>query len=163
MDGLERDYGAKLDEMRVQAARAGPPGGILRMRFDPSGERLYLATMVGLRAYSWEEIASTDGALPNPVFASDGAASTGDAGYDSASSGDCIFDVEFDPHDRILFAGKDGRVRFLDGQSGRCEVLLELPSRPPIHRLVLSRDRAVLARDCSCLIASHQVAKPAAR
>ena len=146
IDGLERGYAGHVHKMGDQAASTVALRAILRMRFDPSGDRLYLGTVAGLRAYSWKEIASADGALPDPIVASAGAGSAGDTGYDSFDVGADVHDLEFDPdHGRVLFAGKDGRVRFLELASGRSGILLEPSGRPPIHCLALSRDRTALA------------------
>ena len=54
MEQIERDYRAQLVRMMLDAAiNSGPPGGIFRMRFDSSGERLCLGTLTGLWVYLW--------------------------------------------------------------------------------------------------------------
>ena len=142
MEQLERDYAARLRELREQAVRAGPSGGIFRMRFEPSGERLYLGTMAGLCAFLWQDIASVDGFLPEPAVMIDLVMPSGETrtcdGY--------VYDIEFDSESaHVLFACGDGCVHYLEPSSGRSGVLLQPLGLPPIQRLVLSRDRSALA------------------
>jgi hypothetical protein len=150
---LERDYRAQLVHMMVGAAPNGiPPGGIFCMRFDSSGERLCLGTMTGLCVYSWEEIASSDGILPDPIAGVDPARIPG-------TREAYIYDIAFDPaRGRILFAGESGRVHFIEFPSRRSEVLLEPADLRPIHRLALSHDRSTLALIRSGTVAPNREA-----
>ncbi|WP_165233588.1 hypothetical protein [Aquisphaera insulae] len=60
-----------------------------------------------------------------------------------------VYDLVHDAgRNRLLLAGLDGRVRFLDLASGRSGVLLEPLGLPPIFRVGLSRDGATLALTC---------------
>jgi hypothetical protein len=119
---------------------------VFGLRFDPSGERLALATMAGVRVYPWRDVVGADGDLPRPALAVDVAGTMVAARRGVVHLGGCIYDLEFDTdRDRLIFAGLDGRVRFLDLPSRRSGILLEPPAHPPIHRLVLSRDRSALA------------------
>jgi hypothetical protein len=121
--------------------------GVFRIRFDPSGEHLAVATMAGMRIYPWQEILDADGDLRRPALAVDVAGNAVDVGRGATlMPGGYVYDLEYDPdRDRFLFAGLDGRVKFLDLASGDSGILLDPPSRPPIHRLALSRDRSALA------------------
>jgi hypothetical protein len=94
-------------------------------------------------------VIDADGEFPRPECAVDVIGTAADAGQgaESPSSGRVhVHDIEYDPdRDRFLFASLDGRIRFLDPASGRSGILLDPPGRPPIQRLVLSRDRSALA------------------
>ena len=142
MEQLERDSAARLRGLCDQAIKAGPPGGILRMRFDPSGERLYLGTLAGLRAFSWQDIANVDASLPEPAVRIDLAMPSGESRYCDGYVYDLGIDAD---NSRVLFAGGDGRLHFLEPPSGRSRVLLQPSGLPPIRRLALSRDRTALA------------------
>ena len=50
--------------------------------------------------------------------------------------------------DWLLFAGGEGRVRYLDLADGRTGILLEPPGRPGIGHMALSRDRSALGITC---------------
>jgi WD40 repeat protein len=153
-------FGQQIEEqirqMRERVGQAGRPPfeplpeqgseKVFRARFDSSGDRLALATMAGVRVYPWRDVMDADGDLPRPALAVDLAGTMVPAGPGAAHAGGYVYDLEFDPdRDRLIFAGLDGRVRFLDLDSGRSGILLEPPGRPPIHRLILSRDRSALA------------------
>jgi hypothetical protein len=145
----------QIRKMREGFARGGSlPGldapergteGVFRIRFDPSGEHLALATMNGVRVYPWPSVLNGDGDLARPALAVDVAGTAVEAGLTSPAGG-YVYDLDYDPdRARFLFAGLDGRVRFLDTASGGSGILLDPPARPPIHRLALSRDRSALA------------------
>jgi hypothetical protein len=153
---LERQIEEQFRQMREQFARGGSfPGqgapergseSVFRVRFDPTGEWLAVGTMAGARVYPWREVRDGDGDLARPALAVDIADTTVASGHGPTSNSGYVYDLEYDPdRGRFLFAGLDGRVRFLDSGSGRSGVLLEPPDRPPIHRMALSRDRSTLA------------------
>lgn len=154
-DLIERQLEEQIRRMREQVTLAanpnqtGPQRGrerVFRIRFDPSGEWLALGTTAGIRVYSWREVHENDGDLTRPAHAVDVAETTVESGHGSPLPEGYIYDLEFDPcRARFLFAGLDGRLRFLDLTSGHSGILLDLPARPPIHRLALSRDRSTLA------------------
>ncbi len=57
--------------------------------------------------------------------------------------------LAYDPdRDWLLFAGQEGRVRYLDLADGRTGLLLEPPGRPAIGQLALSQDRSALGITC---------------
>ncbi len=146
----------QIRQMRERVGQAGrsrfeplPEQGsekVFRVRFDPSGERLALGTIAGVRVHPWRDVVDADGDLPRPGLAVDLAGTMIAAGPGASRSGGFVYDLEFDPdRDRLIFAGLDGRVRFLDLASGRSGILLEPPAHPPIQRLALSRDRSAMA------------------
>jgi hypothetical protein len=154
-ESLERQIDEQIRKMPEQFAGSGSlpmldamdrgSETVFRVRFDPSGEWLGVATMAGVRLYPWSEVRDADGDL-RPALAVDVAETTVAFGQASARPGGYVYDLDYDPdHARVLFAGLDGRVRFIDLASGRSGILLEPPARPPIHRLALSRDRSTLA------------------
>ncbi len=155
-DLIERQIEEQIRQMRDQVtrSRANPVlnepehgrEGVFRIRFDPSGEWLALGTLAGVRVYPWREVRDHDGDLARPSLAVDIAETTVESARGSRLVPGYIYDLEFDPdRARLLFAGLDGQVRFLDLASGQSGILLELPARPPIQRLALSRDHATLA------------------
>ena len=168
-EALERQLEEQIRTMRERSAqeRFLPPQfqqdrsseDVCRFRFDPSGDRLALATVNGVRVYSWPEVADFDGVLPRPALAVNVPGTTIDTGRGATHPvGGIVYDLEYDPdRDRLLFAGIDGRVRFLDLASGHSGILLEPPTRPPILQLTLSRDRSTLA-----LIATTDIYKRSA-
>ncbi len=153
---IERQVEEQIRRLRElvtrSAANPNPTGpqrgreGVFRIRFDPSGEWLALGTMAGVRVYPWREVCENDGDLARPALAFDIAETAVESRHGSPLLGGYIYDLECDPdRARFLFAGLDGRVRFLDLTSGQSGTLLDLPGRPPIHRLAFSRDRSTLA------------------
>ena len=146
MARIESGYAEDLRKTQEQAAATFAAGGIFRMRFDQAGERLYLATTAGLRAYSWLELKNAGATLPHPIVALDAVGRPQDRRYGTGHFSDFIYDLAFDAdRGRLLFAGKAGRVSFLEVASGRTGVLVETSERSPIQRMALSRNRA-----CCC-------------
>jgi hypothetical protein len=113
------------------------------LRFDAAGDYLCLATMAGVRVLNCRDVRDADGTLPTPTFA------IAAAGLEVAISKGAIYrgssyvyDLEHDGVcNRLLFAGLDGRVGYLDLSSGNLGTLLEVPDRPAIQRLALSGAR----------------------
>jgi hypothetical protein len=154
---IDRTLDEQIHRMREVFAQGGPLAIrmpvlraseiVFRVRFDPSGNRMALGTRAGIRVFAWPEIVDADGAFPRPEFALDVVGTAADAGRGAESpSHGHAHDIEYDPaRDRFLFASLDGRIRFLDPAPGRSGILLDPPGRPPIQRVVLSRDRSALA------------------
>ena len=107
---------------------------------------LLAATELGLRVYAWEELLSAEGRTPPPRFAAEA-----EPGEFPTSAGDTVriaqtYTLAFDAAGRrVLFAGLDGRIRFLELESGRAGVLLDIPQRPSLTHIGLSRDGSALA------------------
>ena len=150
METLRRQVDEHIAKMHVALTRRlqGPPPLadqsaeiVFRARFQPTGDRLCLATSGGVRVYEWRDMMAADGLLPAASFAVDVALS---ADRSPSREGD-IHDLDIDPaRDRLLFGGRDGQVRFLDLASGRSGIFLEPPGSPPIERMALSGDQATL-------------------
>ena len=86
--------------------------------------------------------------LPHPVVALDAVGRPQDRPYGTGHFSDVIYDLAFDAdRGRLLFAGKAGRVSFLEVASGRTGVLVETSERSPIHRTALSREPR-----CACAV-----------
>jgi WD40 repeat protein len=155
-ESLRQQCEEQLLRMREQFARVGsaqPESGtekVFCLRFDPTGEYLCLGTMAGVRVLNFRDVRDADGALPTPAFAVaavglEVAVSKG-AIYRGSSY---VYDLEIDgERNRLLFAGVDGRVGYLDLDSGNSGTLLEVPDRPAIQRLALSGDLTTLALTC---------------
>ena len=114
---------------------------VLRVRFNGRGDHLLLASGAGIRVYPWERLLAGNG----DQIASSGGVAAGTVLVQSdrwtKTMPAYTYDLELDPdRDRVLFAGLEGCVRYLDLSSGDSGVLVEPPGRPPIHRLALSRD-----------------------
>ncbi len=119
-----------------------------RVRFDLDGEWLFVATMGGARVYAWSDVLETEDL--RPAFSVDVPGMMIETDQGEVRREGYVYDLDHDTdRNRLLFAGLDGRVRFLDLASGKSGVLLEPPGLPPILRLGLSRDRATLALTCS--------------
>jgi hypothetical protein len=140
-------------EQFAQFASAQPECGtekVFSLRFDPTGEHFCLATEGGVRVLNGRDVRDAEGTLPTPAFAVaaarlDIAVSKG-AIYRGSSH---VYDLEHDgERNRLLFAGLDGRVGYLDLDSGNSGTLLEVPGRPAIQRLALSGDMTTLALTC---------------
>ena len=142
MKETERAYRERLLALRDRAIRQGPPGGVHVIRFDTSGERIFLATMNGLKVYSWNELEMAVESLPEPqaqlsLPVPDATMRTCD---------EDVYDLALDSdRSRILIAGGDGRVHFLDLTTNRSGVLIQTSGLPPVRSLRLSRDRSALA------------------
>jgi WD40 repeat protein len=156
IEELKRQFEDTIVKMREGYVRPGMQQGqssqergserVFRLRFDPPGKRLCLATMAGVRVCQWHEILNADGDLPPSALAVDTRGTPVDADGGSLQRNGYVYDLDYDlDRDRLLFAGLDGRVRFLDFLSGRSGVVLEPPTLPPILRVALSRDRTTLA------------------
>jgi WD40 repeat protein len=156
IDDLKKSFEEQIVELRKQYGKEGTGlpmptqdrgmDGPRRMLFDPTGERLFLATDNGVRVYPWGDILGNDGDLPRPVLAVDSQKNADDPHHGSSNRGNFTYDLDHDPErDRLIFAGLEGCVRYLDLATGKSGILLEPPKRVPILRLALSRNRETLA------------------
>jgi WD40 repeat protein len=154
VDDLRKQLEGVMAGMREQFARQPAEQAnrgaekAFRVRFDRDGEWLFVATMGGVRVYAWRDLLDANDLrptfsadLPSLLLQTDGG-EIPRSGY--------IYDLHHDTdRNRLLFAGLDGRVRFLDLASGKSGVLLNPPGLPAIVRLGLSRDRGTLALTCT--------------
>jgi hypothetical protein len=133
---------------RDEKARSGE--FISEVMFDPSGARLFTATLEGVRVYLWREILEASDEMPPPVLAVNLDSWLKETPEGTEPRNSFVATLAYDP-DRnwLLFAGQEGRVRYLDLLDGRTGVLLEPPGRPAIGRLALSRDRSALGITCN--------------
>jgi hypothetical protein len=149
----------------------GPRGSELpcRVQFSRDGKWLLCATDVGARVYRWAEFPGLLEALesdlptagkgqtgkppfqmaPAPAFAADGEPYQEDGEeehFSGVDPGRNIYALAYDSHrDLVVYAGLGGAVNSLDLASGERRTLVELPGRPAIMDLCLSRDGHTLA------------------
>ena len=120
-----------------------------QLAFDASGVRLFAATSAGLRVYLWRDVVAATTEMPpaamavnNDSWLEPGALA---AGMQKPGLSALVHDAR---RDWLLFAGQEGRVRFLDLSHGGSGVLLDVPGRPAIGQLALSRDGSALGLTC---------------
>jgi hypothetical protein len=122
---------------------------VTQLMFDPSGERLFAATFEGARVYRWSEVLQAKGEMPTPTHKVTLEPWLKETPEGPAARNSFVAALAYDPErDRLLFAGQEGRVRYLDLADGRTDILLEPPGRPAIGQLALSRDRSALGITC---------------
>lgn len=122
---------------------------VTQLMFDPSGERLFAATYGGTRVYLWREVLQASGEMPAPALAVTLGPWLKETPEGSEQRNSSVAALAHDPdRDWLLFAGQEGRVRYLDLADGRTGILLEPPGRPAIGQLALSRDRSALGITC---------------
>jgi WD40 repeat protein len=144
-----RDQFAQVGTPDWQAGLDLNPERYSRLKFDLEGRYLLVATSQAARVYRWEEMARATDHLPDPFATVAGDNSPIEAGRGVMLPGGTIYDLDYDPErERVIFAGLDGRVRFLDLATRHSGVLMDVPGRPPIIALGLSGDRSVLC--CTC-------------
>ncbi|MEH1945127.1 MAG: hypothetical protein V7L01_33600 [Nostoc sp.] len=113
---------------------------IFKMDFSPDGQWLICAMDRGVRVFEWNEVLSSKSELPLPIVAS---SSEIIAVGDGASRMATTYDIAFDwQRNVILSCGLEGKIKSLDLATGESKVLLELPGRPAMIQLDLSRDLA---------------------
>lgn len=149
VESAERQAREALQEARAPQwceRKARSRESVKNLAFDPSGEHLFLATEYGLRVYIWREILEAESETPPPFLAVEADARIHTTSDGNFSYGGAIGCLLHDP-DRnwLLFAGADGRLRYLDLTSGQTETLLEPPGLRPIWELAFSRDRTIVA------------------
>jgi hypothetical protein len=130
-----------LAEMNV---RGSEQPGIVDFTHD--GESLLCGTDQGVRVYEWESVLAAAREMPKPIWSVDSP----------------IIEIEFQAHrtshtaniyalahdirgNRLLFGGLAGTVGFLDLESGRSGTFIDIPGRPAVLSLALSRDGSALA------------------
>ena len=111
------------------------------LAFTADGRLLLMAVNEGVRAYLWEDVLSSDAALPTPARSADSSIVRVDKTWLQNT-----YALVSDRHrNRVLFAALDGRVHSLDLESGNVSVLVEIPGTPPVTDLLLSADGETLA------------------
>jgi hypothetical protein len=129
--------------------------------FHPNGQWLLCGTSRGVHVYDWgglldrsELIEATSGSSsdkhlpPPPLFSAQGLpyCEEGEEEHHEDTEDRDINSLACDADgNRLLFAGVGGVISSLDLQSGESQILVEIPGRPTIQRINLSRDRSALA------------------
>jgi hypothetical protein len=123
---------------------------ISELAFDASGERLFAATNRGVRVYLWSEVLDSTGEMPPPKLAVNLNPWLKETPQGTEERNSFVHALAYDnAREWLLFAGQEGRVRYLDLAAGRTGVLVEPPGRPTIGHLGLSRDRSALGITCN--------------
>jgi hypothetical protein len=129
--------------------------------FSGDGRLLLCGTDRGARVFEWQELLDLpeptlpEGrrstrpraiVAPPPLFTAPGLPYQEDGEAEFTGSGRDIFATAYDPAgERFLFAGMGGMIGCLDLRTGRVRDLVEVPGRPVIGGLTLSRDGSALA------------------
>jgi WD40 repeat protein len=134
-----------------------------RVAFHPNGQWLFCSTSRGVHVYDWdgflnrsEPIETTAGTAgdkhspPPPLFSAQGEpyCEEGEEEYhqDEDMEESDVDAIAFDSGgDCLLFAGEGGVIGSLDLRSGESKTLVEIPGRPIIRGIALTRDRSALA------------------
>ncbi|RCJ40568.1 hypothetical protein A6770_37925 [Nostoc minutum NIES-26] len=113
---------------------------IFKMDFSPDGKWLLCAMDKGVRIFEWNEVFSSKNKLPLPIVAAPSEIVTFD---DPPSRMATTYDIAFDrQRNTLLSCGLEGKVKSVDLATGESKVLLELPGKPAVIQLNLSRDLA---------------------
>jgi WD40 repeat protein len=114
-------------------ARSANAERFAAVQFSPDGAWLFTASSIGVRAWRWATLHAGDGAKAPP---SDFQC---EARPDPHSHGTYCYSLAFDEANRrLLFAGLEGIVEYLDLATGATGSLLRPPELQAILRLVLS-------------------------
>lgn len=134
----------ELDKQRTQMARhLLPKQGIFSLCFGPSGNHLMCGTTAGLCVLEWSNVLKTaDLSSIDPLAF---VPSEDDTDDEDQTNRQMIYSTLVDPvAKRILFAGLEGKVRYINLADGRVGDLLAPPLRMPLFPLELSPDRLAL-------------------
>jgi hypothetical protein len=120
---------------------------IYQLLISRDGQWLFTTSSGGVRVFSWNDFATCND--PSPVFFLEPETLQQKTVHGTFNVPGYYYGVAHDESaNRLLFAGGTGLVHSLNLASGQSDVLVELPGRPPIHRLGLSRDASFLC--CTC-------------
>lgn len=142
--------GSQLSETELKEQRARMQRGLIAkqdvftMTFSVDGELLICGTRAGVCVLDWQVLLETADMSPlKPRIFVEAEAETDEQGL--ATEHKLIYSVIHDaPRRRVLFAGLEGKVRFLDLETGFTGDLLVAPVRLPFWRLELTPDRTAL-------------------
>lgn len=113
--------------------------------FDPEGKLLCCATDAGIRVYDWEEFLLAEKMAPRPLFTVNASSITIESAFASQSIPATAQTLVVDPEgNHLLSGGMAGSIDYLDLNNGVHGTLLEIPGRPFITELILSRDGSAL-------------------
>lgn len=125
------------------------PAHVLNLCFSGDGKWLFCATTLGLRVLSWADTFAAAETTPPPVFTMTPNPSINPIVMSDDSSSNYVYDVVEDGStNRVLFAGMQGIIRYLNLNDGSHGVLLDPPGKTPINQIALSQDRESLAIAC---------------
>ncbi len=120
---------------------------VYQLLISGDGHWLFCTSTGGVRAYSWNDLVTNDDA--KPVFFVQPQPQEHKTVHGTFSLPGYYYSVAHDEQaKRLVYAGGSGLVHSLDLASGRSAVLLDVPDRPTVHRLGLSRDCSSLC--CTC-------------
>jgi hypothetical protein len=127
---------------QLVSAGADQSEGVTRLALSADGRWLFCATHRGLRIAEWGDVVGAPNGAPVPWrFAHDIPPHELVANPRHGS----VYAIAHDAQtDRVLFAGKDGRIRSTSLADGRVENLLDVYERAPVMRMALL-DTGVLA------------------
>ncbi|MDR3636416.1 MAG: hypothetical protein P4L84_21615 [Isosphaeraceae bacterium] len=121
----------------------------LCLGFDAEGDWLCCGTDTGLQVFSWRDLLASDSATPPPRFSVDASPFVDDFDAGLVTKYHHVCDVTYDAAaGRFLFPTMGGQVGFVQPSDGTSGVLLDVPGRPPILKVRLSRDRGALCISC---------------
>ena len=156
LDGLR----ASLESADWLDQMAQGSEGIHQLSFNADGRFLLCATDKGVRVYEWprflqaaEPLANRPGkaplreVAPAPLYSVKGLP-YGEEGEDADRYGSFrdVYALAYDAvGGRLLYGGMGGAIGCLDLATGQASTLIELPGRPVVWQLSLSRDGSALA------------------
>jgi hypothetical protein len=133
---------------------------LMTAKFSPDGRFLFCATTLGLRVYNWIELLASTGNTPTPLYSMTPVPEA--VRLDLIHYDNIIYNIILDEiKDRLLFAGRQGLIRFLNLNDGSMGILLNPPGKTPICRLQLSHDREFIC--CHCIPSSDDRNKKPSR
>ena len=132
-------------KVAIEMKRALQSGEQVRvLGFTPDGQYLCCATEEALRVFNWEELLKSSGSTPPPVFVA-AVERIPDKEIPGACVAGHIYSMLQDPvGKRMLFCGREGKVKFLSWVDGSSGELLSPPGNLSLTGMELSPDRAFL-------------------
>jgi hypothetical protein len=98
-----------------------------------------------VRVLAWDEVLAAQEATPAPVFAAEAEPVAVDVGGRMMTTQRAVHGLAVDAAGkRLLYGGLEGKIGFLDLNTGRSGTLLDPPGRPAVRRLGLARNRSAL-------------------
>jgi WD40 repeat protein len=152
---LQKEMAKQIEAMRQHNTRLGTPEWqadqaagalpVLSLLFDDSGERLCIGSNRGVHVYNWNDVIAAKDRWPNSVHVVDLQPRLVKSRNVSINQDPSVLSIVYDAdREWLVFGSQDGRVHFLELQSGISGVLLEPPGAWPILQIAISNDRSVL-------------------
>lgn len=114
---------------------------VFAMEISRDGRWLCLGTTHGARAYDWEAVSAASGYLSNPTFQFN----TNENRIGSTNNGYVYAVTIDDRRQSLLIGGMTGTLDSLDLRTGQLRMILDIPGRPTIRSMCLSRGGNALA------------------